>query len=104
MRTKLHLLVCGDLAEAEAFDEHDVRAADIRSLEIRTHYVRVCYAEALPGLRAIGRTDLADAVGLAIRAYDEHTPERAGYYHSARRLFTRGVRRVKRSMHTATGE
>ena len=104
VRTKLHLLVCGHLAEAEAFDEHDVRAADIRSIEIRTHYARVCYAEALPGLRAIGRTDLADAVGLAIRAYDEHTPERAGYYHSARRLFTRAVRKVKRSMHTATGE
>ena len=104
VRTKLQLLACGHLAEAEAFDEHDVRAADIQSIEIRTDYARVSYAEALPGLRAIGRTDLADAVGLAIRAYDEHTPERAGYYHSARRLFTRAVRKLKRSMHTATGE
>lgn len=62
IRTRVHLLVVGALAEAGAFPGDDIDAREIRSTRIGTEYARLCFEEALPGLRRLGRTDLVAAV------------------------------------------
>jgi hypothetical protein len=69
IRTRLHLLVVGALAEAGAFRVDDIDGREIRSTRIGTEYARLCFEEALPGLRKLGRTDLVAAVEHIINEY-----------------------------------
>jgi hypothetical protein len=96
VRTKLHLLVAGALARAGAFEDDDVTADQIRGIRIKTEYARICYEEALPGLRQLGRADLEEAVARAIRDYAATrapTPApRAGHW------LRKGVRTLKHSL------
>lgn len=96
VRTKLHLLVAGALTRAGAFKDDDVTADEVRNIRIKTEYARICYEEALPGLRQIGRTDLEEAVAKAIRDYAAaQAPTGAP---RGRDWLGRGVRKLKRSL------
>jgi hypothetical protein len=96
VRTKLHLLVAGALARAGAFEDDDVTADEVRNIRIKSEYARICYEEALPGLRQIGRTDLEEAVAKAIRDYAAaQAPTGAP---RARNWLGRGVRKLRRSL------
>jgi hypothetical protein len=97
VRTKLHLLIEGRLADAGAFEQDDVREADIRAIRIKTEYARLCYEEALPGLERLGRTDLVEAVGSAIRDYQRRQSP-VGGSRAGSGLLRRAVRKLKRSI------
>lgn len=95
VRTKLHLLVEGRLADAGAFDENDVTEADIRAISIKTDGARLFFEEAVPGLVRLGRHDLVGAVGTVVEDYKRRVPpgsQRRG------RLLKRVVRRLKKSI------
>ena len=69
VRTRVHLLVAGVLGEADAFPGADVGAGEIRAVRLRSDYARICFEEALPGLRQLGRHDLAAAIDDVVAAY-----------------------------------
>jgi len=69
VRTRLHLLVAGLLGDAGAFAGADVSESEVRSIQIRSDYARICFEEALPGLRQRGRRDLSAAVERVVADY-----------------------------------
>jgi hypothetical protein len=96
VRTKLHLLIEGRLADSGAFEEDDVAEADIRAIRIKTEYARLCYEDALPGLQRLGRSDLVDGVRNAVREY--HQQRSAAGRTSKTGLIKRALRKVSRAI------
>jgi hypothetical protein len=92
LRTRVHMLVAGMLADAGAFAGIDVSENEVRSVRIRTDYARICFEEALPGLRQLGRRDLTAAVESLVADYVRLKAE--GARHSQRRLLRRVVRKL----------
>jgi hypothetical protein len=93
IRTRLHLLVAGALAEATAFPGHDIGESEIRASRLRSEYARLCFAEALPGLRRLGRFDLAAAVEQVI---DDYVQEQQASTRPAPGLLHRVARKARR--------
>lgn len=69
MRTKLHMLVEGCLANAGAFAEKDVSPADLAGVRIKSEVAYENWMDAMPGLRALGRLDLTAVIDRKIQAY-----------------------------------
>jgi hypothetical protein len=96
VRTKLHLLVAGVLPQAGAFAEDEVSESDVEGIRISSEYARLCYEEALPGLRRLGRTDLVAAVTTAVRDYVEAQPPQRSY--RGRSFLRHSIQKVRRSL------
>jgi hypothetical protein len=88
------MLVAGMLADAGAFAGIDVSENEVRSVRIRTDYARICFEEALPGLRQLGRRDLTAAVESVVADYVRLKTE--GARHPQRRLLRRVARKLTR--------
>jgi hypothetical protein len=69
VRTRLHLLVAGVLPDAGAFAGGDVSEDEVRAVRIQSEYARICFEEALPRLRQLGRRDLVSAVERVVSDY-----------------------------------
>ena len=93
IRTRVHLLVAGVLADAGAFAGIDVSESEIRSVRFKRDYACMCFEEALPGLRQLGRRDLTAAVESIVADYVRlKTKPR----HRQRRLLHRVARKLTR--------
>jgi hypothetical protein len=57
------------LPDAGAFAGDDVNEAEIRAVRIKSEYARICFEEALPRLRQLGRRDLVAAVERILADY-----------------------------------
>jgi hypothetical protein len=93
IRTRLHLLVTGALAEARAFPGDDIDGREILSTRVATQYARLCFEEALPGLRRLGRSDLVAAVE---RVVDDFVREQRAQTRRTAGLVRRIARRINR--------
>ena len=94
VRTRVHLLVAGVLADAGAFAGVDVSESEIRSVRFKRDYACMCFKEALPGLRQLGRHDLTAAVESVVADYVRMKTESAR--HTQRRLLRRVARKLTR--------
>ena len=94
VRTRVHLLVAGVLADAGAFAGVDVSESEIRSVRFKRDYACMCFKEALPGLRQLGRPDLTAAVESVVADYVRMKTESAR--HTQRRLLRRVARKLTR--------
>ena len=93
VRTRVHLLVAGVLADAGAFAGADVGEAEIRAVQLRSEYARICFEESLPGLRRLGRDDLVLAVERVIGDYVQS--QRASGRSAQAGLLRRVARKLK---------
>ncbi len=69
IRTRLHLLVAG-APSGGAFPQGDLRADEVRSVRLWSEFARICFEDALPGLRRLGRDDLVAVVERLVRDYE----------------------------------
>jgi hypothetical protein len=70
VRTRVHLLSLGKLAQSAAFRGGDIDPRELLSVRITNEYARLCFAEALPGLERRGRRDLVAASRALIADFD----------------------------------
>jgi len=94
VRTRVHLLVAGLLPHAAAFAGDDVGEREIRSVRVTSDYARICFEEALPGLRRLGRPDLTAAIESVVADYVRSKTE--GAQQPGRHLLRRVGRKLTR--------
>jgi hypothetical protein len=94
VRTRVHLLVAGVLADAGAFDGADVTAEEIRAVRIQSEYARICFEEAVTRLNQLGRRDLTEAIEGVLAHYARSQAEKAR--HAQRSPLRRVARNVTR--------